>query len=690
MSDLNARQSLELSQSARSDTRDTTGADQPHDLDDRLPGLAGLRDLTMGSADVTIVVLDGDPDLALSCFHEAPVSKHYPFWHPRAAPVTPEQHALYRQVSESGLNPDELTRQLSAAFPPQVLNRILGNRHATHITSTIVGRPGSPVPGIAPECRVIVVPLNEIGDPGEFMSALNLVRAVELARELDANIIHCAVCVPTGTDQPHELLARAVKACLDDNILIVAPAGNDGGDCRCIPAVLPGLLAVGALKDDGSPFQFSNWGGNYASEGIMAPGQNILCAQPCTEQPIREKGTSLSAPVVTAIAALLMSRQVQLGQGIDAASVRAALTGTARPCDPAVVKEPERCLRGVIDLPAAMERLFGLPGSIGPSSNLVRLFGDRAIVPLTSPAVESPGEPSSSLAGAASVTASTAHSGLVYAIGRLSYDLASDVGEQALRDGMARDVALGLLRGGNPNDNSDLIAYLDLHPLERRSVIWLLQVHGAPIYALQPTGPYADAIYEVLLHLLAGQILPEDVAEFVERVSIPARHTGRTVELLSRVKVPVISLTDLRGIFGWQINSLVRDAVTSVTTPGSGADDGALREAVANFLKRVYFELSNVGVTSRDRAMNFAATNCAQAASVFARALAERRVLEAIKVDKSPVCRLYSDCWELYLTFYDPEQGKRANRVFHFTIDVSDITPVTVGAPKSWTKRRYQ
>jgi cyanobactin maturation PatA/PatG family protease len=703
------------------DAQLATLARHPHDLDDRLPGLRTLRDKTLGNSRITVVILDGDPDLALSCFRGGHVSKKYPFWHERAEPITAEQHALYRQISERDLKKEETQRQLTAAFSPPVLNRIMGDRHATHITSTIAGQPGSPAPGIAPECRVIVVPLNELGDPGEIMSALNLARGFSLAYELKADIIHCAICVPTQTDQPHDLLARAVKTCLDDGILIVAPVGNEGGDCRCIPAVLPGTLAVGALKDDGQPFKFTNWGGNYSTDGIMGPGERILCAQPRTERPTRQKGTSLAAPIVTGVAALLMSRQLQVGRKIDAKAIREALLSTARACDSAVVEEPERCLRGVIDLPAAMDVLFGSPRGIGVSSNFARLFedsaiarqsgtsrnssvdatpntdGEEAVSPVASAAdteavihlsaAEPAGGSGSADTAAYSVKQSTAHSGLVYALGRLSFDLASEIGKQTLEQRMAQGVKDGELRGANPNEPRDLIEYLDKNPTERRFIIWTLELDGAPVYALKPKGPYADQIYEHLLVLLAGQILPEHAPEFIEQVSIPARRTGQVVELLSRAKIPVIALTNVRGIHGWPVNALVSDALASAIPAGSSAQDyEALRNALANFLKRVYFDLHNYGLTSRDRAMNYAATNCCQAASVFVKALAEGRILKTIAVDKSPVCRMHSDCWEIYLTFDDPDNEKRATRVFHFTVDVSDTMPVTVGAVKSWTR----
>jgi thiazoline dehydrogenase / protease len=698
-------------------------ARHPHDLDNRLPGLSALRDTTLGDSRVTIVVLDGDPDLELSCFRGGDVSKKYPFWHDRAEPITAEQHALYRQISESNLKPDEAQRQLEAAVSPSVLNRIVGDRHATHVASTIVGQPGSPAPGIAPGCRMIVVPLNEVGDSGEFMSVLNLARGFELARELGAHIIHCAVCLPTQTDEPHKLLARVLRGCLDDSILVVAPVGNDGGECRCFPAVLPDVLAVGALRDDGRPFKFNNWGGNYSNNGLMALGERILGAQPRTEQPIRLKGTSLAAPVVTGVAALLISRQLQAGRQIDPLAVRDALLGTARACDPAAVEEPERCLRGVIDVPHAIDSLFGSPGGISASSNLKRVFGSAAlaahsdaarrlsadappktdnvemvarsaVVPAATAVSRAPASPNTETAlaspstafGTDSVTQSTAHSGLVYAIGRLSFDLGSENWRQTLEQRMAQAVQQGQLSGANPNEPRDLTAYLERNPAERRFIIWTLEIDGAPIYALEPMGPFAESIYEIFLQLLTGETLAEDADEFIERVSIPAQRAGRTVELLSGAKVPVIRLTNLRGIYGWQINALAPDAVTAAVPSGSGQEPQALRDALADFLKRVYFERHNYGLTSRDRAVNFAATNCFQAASAFARALAGGRVLKTIVVDKSPNCRMHSDCWELYLDFYDPNDRKRAIQVFQFTIDVSDIMPVTVGTVKSWMK----
>ena len=88
----------------------------------------------------------------------------------------------------------------------------------------------------------------------------------------------------------------------------------------------------------------------------------------------------------------------------------------------------------------------------------------------------------------------------------------------------------------------------------------------------------------------------------------------------------------------------------------------------------------------RDWALNFSATNAFQAASTFTLAVGEGMELDTITVEKSPICRLDSDCWDVKLKFFDPENNRRAKRVFRFTIDVSDSIPVTLGEVRTWTE----
>ena len=585
-------------------------ATHPHDLDERIPGLINLRNQTLGDSRITIVILDGNADHSLSCFDGANISKVFPYWHDTPEPISVEDYATYQEIDNSDLKSEEKQEKWKAVLPEPIMKRIQGDSHACHITSTIVGQENTPSPGLAPNCRVINIPINTTGKDEEFISVLNLSRAFELALELGANIIHCAACRPTQTGEGEELLTKALKKCQDNNVLVVAPAGNNKGECWCMPAVLPGTLAVGAMKEDGvTPYKFSNWGGNNQIEGIMAPGGEILGAQPATEEPKRLKGTSMAAPVMTGLCGLLMSLQLQKGKPVDAEAVRAALLNTAIPCDPDVVEEPERCLRGFVNLPGAMNLLFGQPSvtisftgggvtrvegtaaavessDIPSNSATVYQSANTAIVshPTNTAIVSHPpniatvsqtssntvtASSTGELSTPAAVTASTAYSGHVYALGTIGYDFGSEARRDTFKQLMPAVDLNGVMVPANPYNTRQMVDYVDQNPDEGRSLIWTLNVDLNPVYLLEPKGPFAPEVYEMLLIMLDGQIEPETSDEFIERVSLPARRTNRTVELMSGQVVPVITLHHVRGMYGWKVNTLVNAALRAVGGDGS-------------------------------------------------------------------------------------------------------------------------
>jgi thiazoline dehydrogenase / protease len=685
----------------------------PHDLDDRIPGLAELHNQTLGDPRITVVIMDGEPDYDLACLQGAEVSKAFPYWHEPAEPIPQEDYATFQEIRDQGLKGKAKQEALEAAIP-ETGNRVELNDHACHVTSIIVGQEHSPVFGIAPRCRVINMPHDAVLKPdngvelsgySEMLSPLNMARALEFALELGANIIHCGFCRPTQTGEGEELLVQAVKKCQDNNVLIVSPTGNNLGECWCMPAVLPGTLAVGAAKVDGTPCHFSNWGGNNAEEGILAPGEDVLGAQPFTDKPVRLTGTSMAAPVMTGISALLMSLQLQEGKPVDAEAVRTALLNTAIPCDPKVVEEPERCLRGFVNIPGAMRVLFGQP------SLTISFAGDRVIrteragyaAPVASHAPPStqevvasaampavlPATPAEASVTAAAtpadtgtVEASTAFSGNVYALGTIGYDFGDETRRDTFQQQMAPAEVNGIMVPADPYDARQMVEHLDRNPDEGRSLIWTLNLDGDTIYALEST---AGDVYEMFVLMLAGQLEPEASDEFVERVSIPARRTNRTVELSSGEVVPVVTIPYPRGMYGWKVNTLVNAAIAAISRQVDEAQEPLVRQALTAFLNRVYNDLRNVGQTSRDRALNFAATNIFQAAVTFARAIAEGRQLDTINVEKSPFCRINSDCWDVKLEFYDPNNSRRGRKVFRFTLDVVLLMPVTLGEVRSWS-----
>lgn len=288
------------------------------------------------------------------------------------------------------------------------------------------------------------------------------------------------------------------------------------------------------------------------------------------------------------------------------------------------------------------------------------------------------------------VTASEAPSelegkNLVYALGVLGYDFGSEARRDSFKQLMPGITVEGTTIPANPYDARQMVDYLGESLSEAKALIWTLNLELTPIYAIEPVGGFSRDVYEVLQGLLDGQIQAETDPNFVQRVSIPGVLTGRSVKLFSGQVVPVIEINNTRGLYGWKVNNLVNAAITSVQAEADGAEEDAIRRTLSSFLNRIYYDLRNLGTTSQDRALNFASTNAFQAAQTFAQAVGAGYELDSINVEKSPFCRLDSDCWDVKLKFFDPENSRRAKKIYRFTIDVSDTVPVTLGEVRSWS-----
>lgn len=720
-----------------------------------IPGLPELWTHTLGDSRVTIAVIEGPVELERACFKGANLTKIQPYWQ-EDIEIDPKYIQIYLDVTKedskrvdeyeaNDLDRDRVMAkreaQLEDIIPTAVGERLSLTFHANHICSTIFGQHGSPVGGVAPNCRGINIPIGFDND--SVLSSLNLTRAIDAAVSQGANIIHISVGIPTTTGEPDELLARAVRRCRENNILIVAPSGNDKGEWSVIPSILKGVLAVGAMKDNGQPFKFSNWGGLYQQQGILAPGENILGANVGTDEPVRKQGTSCSAPIVTGIAGLLASLQLQRGEPIDPEAVKAAILNSAIPCDVAEIEETSRCMRGKLNIPGAL-KLMGIESlttvaasncfavSITPVSTAVELLPpqppnafhrasleetarelekgglserggglserDRAAVIASSAIPEPPlshtsisamsnssGNTNAMSASGDGVTPSEP-SNLVYALGTIGYDFGSEARRDSFKQLMPAASMDGILVPANPYDARQIVDYLGASPSEGKALIWTLNQELTPIYAIEPVGSFGADVYDVLQQLLAGQVLASDSSDYIERASIPGWVTDKTVTLLSGQVLPAIKVNNIRGIYGWKVNALVAAAQETVRDRAQETpDEEAMQRSLTSFLNRIYYDLRSLGQLARDRALNFAATNAFQAASTFAPAVATGMELDSIDVEKSPFCRINSDCWDVKLKFFDPENSRRAKKVYRFTIDVSDNIPVTLGEVRSWS-----
>lgn len=245
----------------------------------------------------------------------------------------------------------------------------------------------------------------------------------------------------------------------------------------------------------------------------------------------------------------------------------------------------------------------------------------------------------------------------IYALGQLGYD----------RTGGGASAP--------PRDLRALLRYLDADPWRAASLSWTLEQGGAPVYALRPGGSlsqYASGRLCALLRALAAGRLA--------RVSVPGVVVGRTTLADGRL-LPVLEPEPF-GLYGW----------TAPPSPAEEAPRGTAplrREEptldASDLFGKAGVALLNPGASPRERAINYAATEAFQTGTVYAAALHQGMHLDSVEALASPPYRPGADCWEVKLSFTRPANGQRYSRmVYHFTVDVGEVVPVTVGKARSW------
>jgi cyanobactin maturation PatA/PatG family protease len=658
-----------------------------------LPGINTLWAETLGHPDIRVAILDGPVDTGHPCFRGTRL-------------------------------------QESATLVPDTARAGPGRCHGTHIASLILGQHGTPVAGIAPGITGLILPVFSDGPEGSLRlcSQLDLARAITLAVESDAHVISISAGQLTSDGSAEDYLQKAVQLCADRNVLIVAAAGNDGCDCLHIPAAIPSVLAVGAMDENGEPLGISNWGSAYRKQGVLAPGVELTGASPGGGV-VQLSGTSVATAVVSGVAALLLSLQRKRREAPSPFEVRSAILAGARPCSIGRDSDCRRILTGRLDVVEAMKKLEGVSPQQGdvrgePAVRLSALASLAAAKPAASDELNrtSLGEsyvqsqlmdPSQSTASAAAgppldfaITESPggiaplaasptavheppapgvalsacgcsgtcggapAKPALVYALGSLTHDFAGEARRDSLVQNGLRD----------PHNPAALVEFLKGKPESSSAVTWVLNQESTPIYAIRPAGAFAAQGYRQLVAMLEAQI-----REGVEVVSVPGYIMG-TIALMSGQTVPVIA-PELRGMFSWAKAELLKSVVPAAQSD-SAEDRAAYTQRLAdvgNFLDRVYFEIRNLGVSSQDRAMNYAATNAFQVEKVFEAAIKGETKLDSIDVERSPICRPGADCWDVKLAFFNPKKrSEEARVVYRFTVDVSDVIPVSVGKLRHW------
>ena len=173
------------------------------------------------------------------------------------------------------------------------------NNHGTHVAGTIgaVGDNGIGTVGVCWNVSLMgLKAFNERGN-GTVSSAIE---AIHFAVANGARVINAS----WGLDEKSRALEEAVLAAADAGVLIIAAAGNGRTENFSYPAGYESVIAVGATDHKDARAVFSNYG-DWVD--LAAPGVSILSTLPENNYG-PENGTSMAAPHVTGVAALVLSR----------------------------------------------------------------------------------------------------------------------------------------------------------------------------------------------------------------------------------------------------------------------------------------------------------------------------------------------------------------------------------------------
>ncbi len=212
-----------------------------------------------------------------------------------------------------------------------------GGSHGSHVSGIVGGKSDDQI-GVTSNIELMVIRTVPSGDERDKDVANSIIYAVDNG----AKVINMSFGKEYSPNQ--DVVRSAVKYAEKKGVLMVHAAGNESNNTDEIKAypdgstsnkkVSPNWIEVGASSrgyDENLTAVFTNYGKN--SVDLFAPGVEILSSVPEDEYEANS-GTSMAAPVVSGVAAMLMSYFPNL----SAAEIKKVLVDSSSKIDLKVLK----------------------------------------------------------------------------------------------------------------------------------------------------------------------------------------------------------------------------------------------------------------------------------------------------------------------------------------------------------------
>ncbi|MEB1808293.1 MAG: S8 family serine peptidase [Bacillaceae bacterium] len=223
--------------------------------------------------------------------------------------------------------------------------------HGTHVAG-IIGAQTNNNTGVASISKgmVEIMPLKVIEQ--EKGSTIHLANAIVHAVDNGAEIINMSLGFYNHSPSVYE----AVQYAYDNDVLLIAAAGNNGEERVMYPAAYKEVIAVAAIDSNTTEkASFSNYGTEIE---LTAPGQDVFSTFHQNNKLYEfSSGTSMAAPFATSLAALLKSHQPSLTD----LQIRQIINDGAVPLDSytGLLGNGHLDVKNSLDLVEAKHRIYG-------------------------------------------------------------------------------------------------------------------------------------------------------------------------------------------------------------------------------------------------------------------------------------------------------------------------------------------